>query len=217
MPKGKLGWKGVLSKCAVFWNRIAVHHMRFQGSCFWYAVVTSLDGKHGLLTVRVPPTTFLAFAAKLEHATGQATFRDDAQGRFRPGIWVSDEFVRMIPEHLSWLTRDFLSGGHPMQLVEQPAKYRRGNYRSHPMRTRLREHRQIWRDRLQLGSWRNSTITQRSFTPKGECLMQKKTSSASGGCYEVRAERVSAENALQLRHAEGFAKDAAEGGFPGGL
>ena len=41
------------------------------------------------------------------------------------------EFMRMIPEHLSWLARDFLSGGHPMQLVEQPAKYRRGNYRSY--------------------------------------------------------------------------------------
>ena len=44
---------------------------------------------------------------------------------------VSDEFVRMIPEHLSWLARDLLSGGHPMQSVEQPAKYRRGNYRSY--------------------------------------------------------------------------------------
>ena len=52
-------------------------------------------------------------------------------GRFRPGMRVSDEFVRMIPEHLGWLARDFLSGGHPMQLVEQPSKYRRGNYRSY--------------------------------------------------------------------------------------
>ena len=35
--------------------------------------------------------TFLTFEAKLEHAEGQATYMDDAQGRFRPGMWVSDE------------------------------------------------------------------------------------------------------------------------------
>jgi hypothetical protein len=68
MPKGKLGWKGVLSKCAAFWNRISLHHMRFRGGRFWYAVVKTLDGRHDLLTVRVPPKTFLTFEAKLEHA-----------------------------------------------------------------------------------------------------------------------------------------------------
>ena len=44
---------------------------------------------------------------------------------------VSDEFVKKIPEHLSWLTKNFLSVGHPMQLVEQPTRFRRGNYRSY--------------------------------------------------------------------------------------
>ena len=131
MPKGKRGWEGVLSKCAAFWNRISLHHLRFRGSRYFYAVVKSLDGRHDLLTLRVPPKTFFSREAKLEHAEGQATYRDDAQGRFQPGLRVSDEFVRMIPEHLSWLARDFLSGGHAMQLVEQPAKYRRGNYHSY--------------------------------------------------------------------------------------
>ena len=36
IPKGKLGWKGgALSKCAAFWNRISLHHMRFRGSRFY--------------------------------------------------------------------------------------------------------------------------------------------------------------------------------------
>ena len=52
-----------------------------------------MDNRHDLLTLRVPPKTFHSLEARWEHAHGQATHRDDAQGRFKPGMRVSDEFV----------------------------------------------------------------------------------------------------------------------------
>jgi len=217
MPRSKLGWKGVLSRCSAFCNRISLHHLRFRGSRFWYAVVKSLDERHDLQTLRVPPKTFHSLEARLEHARGQATFRDDAQGRFEPGMRVSDNFVSMIPEHLSWLAQDFLSGGHPMQLVEQPAKYGMGNYRSYedmPERAELDLERQVAAGFVQ----KLLTTTRESFTPKGGGgWCRKGQVQAGGGCYQVGAESVSSENALQVRYAEGFAEGAAQGGFPGSL
>ena len=134
-----------------------------------------MDERHGLLTLRVPPKSFHSREARLEHARGQASYRDDSQGRFKPRMRVSDKFVRMIPEHLSWLAMDFLSGGHPIQLVERPAKDRMGNYRSYedmPERAHADLERQVAAGFLEKLNYNPKIIHS-----QGECLMQKKTSS----------------------------------------
>ena len=63
-------------------------------------VVRTLDTLHDLLVVRVPPNPFATEQARLEHAAGQATYRDDERGRFAPGLRVSDEFMSLLPPHL---------------------------------------------------------------------------------------------------------------------
>ena len=95
-PKCRGDWGAVLSTSPAFWNRVALHHLRFEGARRWYAVVFSLDGLHRLLVLRVPPMRFSSAAAALEHRERQMTYRDDHRGRFAPGLRVSDDFMALL-------------------------------------------------------------------------------------------------------------------------
>ena len=131
-PKCSGDWGAVLSTSPAFWNRIALHHLRFEGARRWYAVVFSLDGLHRLLVLRVPPRRFSSAAAALEHRERQMTYRDDHRGRFAPGLRVSDDFMALLtPEDYEARGRAYMTGGHTMDLVEVPPVYDKPNYASY--------------------------------------------------------------------------------------
>ena len=131
-PRHSGEWGAVLSAAPAFWNRVALHHLRFEGARRWYVVVFSLDGLHRLLVLHVPPSRFLSPAAALDHRVRQMTYRDDHRGRFAPGLRVSDKFMTLLsPEDYEARGRAYMTGGHVMDLVEIPPVYDQANYASY--------------------------------------------------------------------------------------
>ena len=59
---------------------------------------------HDMLVVRIPPKHFATEHARLEHASGQATYKYDERGRFAPGLRVSDDVTNQTTCLLGMLT-----------------------------------------------------------------------------------------------------------------
>ena len=95
-----------------FWNRVALHRLRMNGERHWYLVAHTFDRGGRLLVLKVPPRN-MSHAQRWEHARRQATFHDDAHGRYIPGIKVSDALLdRLLPhEHAE---REGLLHGFPI-------------------------------------------------------------------------------------------------------
>ena len=105
-----------------------------QGAKAWFATVRSVDGRHRLLVLKVPPQHAASKAARWRHAERQCTYRDDQYGRYTPGLrvdwarWCADA----LPEDLPWLQEMHTGGGAPLSLTGVPAPYFRGsNYPSY--------------------------------------------------------------------------------------
>lgn len=59
------------------------------------------------------------------------TYRDNARGRFTPGVRVKDLFISLISrKDLESHGKNYLNAGHPIHLVQRPAQYDWGNYPS---------------------------------------------------------------------------------------
>jgi hypothetical protein len=133
LPLDPSHFLGVISLAPAFWNRVALHRLRFQGkgssSRRLYVVVRSLSECHRLLVLHVPPTDFPSETERWKHASQQATYNDDEHGRFARGLRVSDSI-------LDWLTPGeeqewgelYVQGGYPMTFVDTPKQYRKENY-----------------------------------------------------------------------------------------
>ena len=119
---------------APLWNRISLTRLRMQGAKAWFATVRSVDGRHRLLVLKVPPQHPASDAARWLHAERQCTYRDDQYGRYKPGLrvdwarWCADA----LPEDRPWLQEMHTGGGAPLSLTGVPAPFFRGsNYPSY--------------------------------------------------------------------------------------
>ena len=131
-PRDRRSWDAVLAKNPAFWNRISLHHLRMLGVRHWFALVHSLDEAHRLLVIKIPPVEFATLEDKADHAWRQATYRDDARGRFVPGLRVADSFMELLePEDRATLGEDYLTGGHWLDFVEVPKSCFKPNYVSY--------------------------------------------------------------------------------------
>ena len=106
--------------------------VRMRGVRHWFALVHSLDEAHRLLVIKIPPVEFATLEDKADHAWRQATYRDDARGRFVPGLRVADSFMELLePEDRATLGEDYLTGGHWLDFVEVPKSCFKPNYVSY--------------------------------------------------------------------------------------
>ena len=102
-----------LGKNTAFWNRIALHRLRFQGGRNWYLVAHSYDQSRRILTLKIPAAEAPAYDERLRHAARQATFNDDPRGRYGPGIKVKDSLMDYLTEDEVHL-REGLTTGFPI-------------------------------------------------------------------------------------------------------
>ena len=140
VPEYPVGLAAPGATLAPLWNRISLTRLRMQGAKAWFATVRSVDGRHRLLVLKVPPRHAASEAARWRHAERQCTYRDDRHGRFTPGLrvdwarWCADA----LPEDLPWLQEMHTGGGAPLSLTGIPAPYFRGSnypsYSEHPDR-----------------------------------------------------------------------------------
>ena len=140
VPEYTSGLADPTATLAPLWNRISLTRLRMQGAKVWFATVRTLDGKHRLLVLKVPPKHTVSEAARWDHAERQCTYRDDEHGCFKPGRrvdwarWHADA----LPEDRAWLQLMHTGGGAPLSLTGMPAPYFRGDnylsYDEHPER-----------------------------------------------------------------------------------
>ena len=102
-PRGTAAFDAELLTRQVFWNRVALHRMRMHGERHWFLVAHSFDRGGRALVLRVPPAG-ISGAEREAHASRQATFHDDANGRFAPGLKVSDALLEhmTVDERAEW-------------------------------------------------------------------------------------------------------------------
>ena len=126
-------WDIGMPLTSMVWNRVQLQRLRFKGAMHWYVVVRTWDGVHRLLVLHVPPRKFTCSEARQEHALRQATYQDDRQGNYSPGVRVRWDELRPLVEgdDVEWLDT-MTTGGVPLQLHTRPAPYhRRGNFKSY--------------------------------------------------------------------------------------
>eukprot|EP00959_Pyramimonas_sp_CCMP1952_P219284 4584876-Pyramimonas_sp.AAC.1 len=106
---------------------------RVRGLREYFVTACRDDGAWELLPLRVPPKNQTP-EERVVHARRQATYQDDEQGNYVPGMRV--HWARWEPylegEDLEWV-KAMARGGAPMLFSEQPALYwrQRGNYTSY--------------------------------------------------------------------------------------
>ena len=129
-PTSSSQWGGCLSKLPAFWNRVALQRLRFQGGRHTYLVVHTVDGRHRLLVLEVPPEHMTA-AESLVHAGRQMTFHDDLQGRFAPGLRLVDDFVDDMTPTERKFGEPYVTGGFPIHFTAVPERFQKANYASY--------------------------------------------------------------------------------------
>ena len=119
----------MLSAQSAFWNRVALQRLRFGGERHWYLVAHTFDTGERVLVLRVPPPSFATEAARLEHASRQATYNDDDHGRHEPGMRASDELITRLRDDETHL-RDGILYGFPILKHGRIPRFLGDNYPS---------------------------------------------------------------------------------------
>ncbi len=143
-PIDEFGWDYTLSKHSAFWNRVALHRLRFVGERKRYVVVRTLDLHHRLLVLQVPAPD-LSDEDDFAHGTRQMTYHDDEHGRFQPGLRLADSVVDAMTPEEKVVGQQYLDGGFPLNLTEMPEQFRGANYTSYDVEHVEKSWKDLWR------------------------------------------------------------------------
>ena len=118
-----------LSKQSAFWNRVALQRLRFNGERHYYLVAHTFDRGRRLMVLKVPPSSFDSEGARLSHAQRQATYNDDAYGRYEPGVTLKPRFLKHLNPEEEHLRQGYLYGFPILRSGPLP-RFQGKNYRS---------------------------------------------------------------------------------------
>jgi len=108
-------------------NRVSLARLNFKGSKSWYAIVRTADSQQRLLVLKVPPLGFQSKEQQKTHAMGQATYQDNLDDVYAPGLRVKPENWK---QYLSEHDYQELRHGNKLSLKYVPARFHRRNYQS---------------------------------------------------------------------------------------